>query len=169
MPFKDPTISGIRDSLGSKSSEPPVDEPLESEYVVGCGHRIAVRPARIVAQGELDPGTVVRGLDRLAEQAIERERLVDRLDHQGIVDDPHARRVSLEDERVEAVEGAEAGQHQRTALDRFRIGAFFQDHIGLEIITQPGGVAAFLQGGQGSDEPPAEDPGQGGTKRTFLS
>ena len=93
------------------------------DHVVG-GHRLAVGEFRGGIEREGDVGAVGVGLDRAGEQAVERERLViaarqQALDH---VAADLRQREAFDDERVEAVEGAEHALRQAAALGRGRIG-----------------------------------------------
>ena len=93
------------------------------DHVLG-GHRLAVGEFRGGIEREGDVGAVGVGLDRAREQAVERERLVvaarqQALDH---VAADLRQREAFDDERVEAVEGAEHALRQPAALGRRRIG-----------------------------------------------
>ena len=93
------------------------------DHVVG-GDRLAVGEFRGRIEREGDVGAVGVGFDRAGEQAVERERLViaarqQALDHVAA----HLRqREAFDDERVEAVEGAEHALRQPAALGRGRVG-----------------------------------------------
>ena len=99
------------------------EQRLEApDHVVG-GDRLAVVPARFGPQREGDPRAVGRRLHRLREQPVLGERLVGGAGHQRVVEqaDPR-RRVALDDERIERVEGALGDAlPQLPALRRVRV------------------------------------------------
>ncbi len=102
-------------------------ERLEGPHHVLDRDRRAVREARLGAQGELDPGAGRVGLDRLAEQAVERERLVQRaqhqrLDHQVRLQRERHHRVALEHPGLERIEAAGFGEANRAALGGLGVG-----------------------------------------------
>jgi hypothetical protein len=83
-------------------------------------HRMAVRKARLRIQGEGDPGAVLRGLDAFRQQAVKRKRLVIGAGKQTLIDifAPARRGIALDDQRIEAVEGALDAEHGATAARR---------------------------------------------------
>ncbi len=91
------------------------------------GDRLAVVPTRLFAQREGDPRAVFRRLDRLRDQPVVTERLVERSHGQAVVEQALTEEADsrggepLRDERIEAVEGAERGQAEHAALGRVRI------------------------------------------------
>ena len=92
------------------------------DHIVG-GHRHAVGKARRRIEGESDVAARVVGLDRARQQAVEGERLVIATRHQAF-EDVAADRLggeTLDDERIEAVEGAEHALHHAAALRRIGI------------------------------------------------
>ena len=102
---------------------PLVLQELKREQHVVGGDRRAVGETRLRIEMEGDGAAVVRHLDRLRDEAIERERLIEAARHQALDDkvaDP-VRRHAAHDQRIETVEGAESAHRQTTALGRIRI------------------------------------------------
>ena len=93
------------------------------DHVVGRD-RLAVRETRGGVEREGDVAALGVGLDRAGDQPVERERLVVAARHQALdhvaADGPQ--REPLDDQGIEAVEGAEHAVHQAAALGRGRIG-----------------------------------------------
>ena len=86
------------------------------DHVVG-GDRLAVVPARLRAQGEDRPRAVLGIFDGLGDQAVGGGGLVVGREHEAFVDlADGAGRRALEDEGVERIEGAAAGQAHQPAL-----------------------------------------------------
>ena len=114
---------------------------LRAQGVEGPHHvldrdRLAVVPARLRAQGEDHPRTILRRLDALGEQAVLAERLVGRRRQQRIVDLRASDvGIALDDERIEAVEGAQTVTTQHPALRRVGVGVVEMGEVGpvLEI------------------------------------
>ena len=73
------------------------------------GDRRTVGKARLLAQMEADGAAVLGHLDAFGNQAIERERFVTAARHQALVDvlAQVSRSDSLDNKRIEAIEGAE--------------------------------------------------------------
>ena len=91
-------------------------------HIVG-GHWDAVGKASRRIEGESDVAARLVGLDRARQQAVEGERLVIATRHQAF-EDVAADRLggeTLDDERIEAVEGAEHALHHAAALRRIGI------------------------------------------------
>lgn len=83
---------------------------------------LAVMPSGLRSQGEGDPRAVLRYLDRLAQQAIFRERLVEGVRHHGIVDQPQRDGgLSFDDESVERIVTADGRQPYLAAFRRRRV------------------------------------------------
>ncbi|MNC30105.1 hypothetical protein D3C75_783790 [compost metagenome] len=110
---------------------------LEAEHHVVGTHRMAIMEACFGAQVETHPA-VVRGLFDLAgHQAVLGERLVLALAHQGVVDAADVLgRHALVDERVEAVEAAEAGLTEGATLGCVR--------VDVGEVLEVGGVLGWL-------------------------
>ena len=70
---------------------PLLAQRLEGPDDVIGGDRFAVVPARLGAQGELDPRAVLRHVDGFGQQAVFGERLVLRADHERVVDQAERR------------------------------------------------------------------------------
>ena len=85
-------------------------------------HRLAVGKARGGIERESDVAARRVGLDRAGEQPVERERLVVAARHQALddvaADTCCSGAMPFDDERIEAVEGAEHALHQAAALRR---------------------------------------------------
>ena len=98
-----------------------LQQRMAEEDVLGRDRR-AVGEARLRAQMEGDGAAVLRHLDAFRDQAVEREGLVAAARQQALVDvvAQVARGHALDDEGVEAVEGAERAQHQPAAFGRGR-------------------------------------------------
>ena len=99
-----------------------LQELKENMHVVG-GDRLAVREPRLGVEIEGDRGAVLGHLDGLGDEAIQRERLVEPARHQAF-DGQIADAVggdALDDERIEAVVGAERAENQPPALRRVRV------------------------------------------------
>ncbi len=95
---------------------------LEGEHHVFGGDRRAIAETGLGAQVEAHVAVVRCLLDLLREQAVFGERLVLRLEGQGVVDQAQRRgRDALADERVKAVEAAEVGLAEDAAFRRIRI------------------------------------------------
>ena len=114
-----------------------LDQGVEREHHVVGAHRMAVMEARFGAQVEAHPA-VVRGLFDLAgNQAVFGERFILALAHQGVVDNADVLgRHAFVDERVEAVEAAEAGLAEGAPLGRIRVDV-------VEVL-EVGGVLGWL-------------------------
>ncbi|MNO98318.1 hypothetical protein D3C76_900630 [compost metagenome] len=92
---------------------------FEGEHHVLGGHRRAVVEARLRPEVEAHEPVLRVLFDLLRQQAVFGERLVQRVEGQGVVDQVDLRRrVALGNEGVEAVEAAEVGQPQGSALRR---------------------------------------------------
>lgn len=97
---------------------------LKREDHVLRRHRLAVVPARLLAQPVFDPGEIVGIGSRLGQQSVKGGDLVQRTDGQGFVDQPdrgcegalHARYG-----QIEVVEGADRNLAHHAALGRVGI------------------------------------------------
>ncbi|MNZ14100.1 hypothetical protein D3C78_310170 [compost metagenome] len=114
-----------------------LDQGIEGEHHIFGAHRVAVVEACLGAQVEAHPA-VVRGLFDLAgHQTVLGERLVLALAHQGVVDAADVLgRHALVDERVEAVEAAEAGLTEGATLGCVR--------VDVGEVLEVGGVLGWL-------------------------
>ena len=104
---------------------PPViaQQSVREDHVVH-GDRRAVGELGLRVQRELDEAPIVRRLDLLGDQAIERERLVVSPGEQALIDifaDAFGA-LAFDDERIETVEGAALGEREPPTLRRIRIG-----------------------------------------------
>jgi hypothetical protein len=90
---------------------------LEAEDDVLGRDGAAVVEAGLGPQVELDRAAVVRDADRLGEQAVLRERLVERGDQEGLEQEVDARGGrALQDEGVEAVVAADGREGEAPPL-----------------------------------------------------
>ncbi|MNM89464.1 hypothetical protein D3C81_1016960 [compost metagenome] len=96
-----------------------LDQGVEGEHHVFGVHRVAVMKTRFGAQVEAHPAVVRGFFDLAGDQAVLGERFIQALGHQGVVDQANVvGGYALVDERVEAVETAEAGLAKGAALGR---------------------------------------------------
>ncbi len=101
---------------------PVLHQCLEAELHVFCTHRVAVMKARFRAQVEAYPAVVRGFLDFTGNQPVLTERFIQACTGQGVVDQADVIcRHALVDERVEAVETAEACLAERATLGRIRV------------------------------------------------
>ncbi len=99
-----------------------VPESLERPDDVLGGDGLAVMETRLRPQLEGDPHAVLRNLDGLCQQPVGHAGLVGRWTQQGVVDPADlGGGCAAHDESVEAVEAAEAGEHDLAALGRVRV------------------------------------------------
>jgi len=98
-------------------------EGLVGPHHVVHRHRAAVGEARLLAQGELDPGAVGRGLDAFGQQTVEGEGFIVGAAHQGF--ENHVGqlpgRAALSDHRVERIVAARFGEDDSPALGRIGV------------------------------------------------
>ena len=115
---------GDLDVIGAVVGPALVAQKLPGKDHVLGGHRFAVGELRGGIEREGDVGAVGVGLDGAGEQAVEREWLVIAARQQAFdhVAADLRQREAFDDERVEAVEGAEHALRQSAALGRRRIG-----------------------------------------------
>ena len=133
------------------------------QHVLG-GDRLAVGEAGagIEAEGDIAPRVV--GLDALGEQAVKREGLVIAARHQALdheaADLLHGK--TPDDQRIEAVEGAEHAPDQPAALGRIGIGIGHMGEIGRQRrrAMHRDGVALGRAQRAGSDRHAAAKRGQ---------
>ncbi len=156
-----PRVDSLRlDHLGVVDAEirpAAVAQQLPGEDHVVGRHRLAVGKARRRIEREADDVARGIGLDAFGEQAVERERLViaarqQALDH--IAADIDGGQP-LDDERIEAVEGAEHPLHQLAALGRRRIGIARMAETGPpgRLAMHGDGVARLRRPRRGAGEP----------------
>ena len=109
---------GDLDVVGAVVRPAFVAQQLPGEDHVVGRHRLAVGEARRRIEREGDVAALGVGLDAVGEQAVERERLVIAARQQAL--DHVAADIgggqAFDDERIEAVEGAEHALHQRPPL-----------------------------------------------------
>ena len=110
--------------VGAVVRAPVIAQQLEGEDHVVDGDRLAVGEFRLGVERELDEAPVVRRLDAFGDQAIEAERLVVSAREQALIDifADAFRAHALDDQRIEAVEGAAFGEDKPPALRRIGIG-----------------------------------------------
>ncbi|MNP09081.1 hypothetical protein D3C76_1011720 [compost metagenome] len=127
-----------------------LDQGLEAENHVFGAYRMAVMEARFGPQVETHPIVVRRFFDLAGDQAIFRERFIQALPGQGVVDQVDVvSRHALADERVEAVETAEPGLAEFPALGCVRVDVIEVFEVGRvfrRLVVQGQGM---LRGGAG--------------------
>ncbi len=148
-----------------------VAQDLHREDHVVDGDRRAVGEFGLGVEGELDPGAVGRRLHRLGDQAVEREGLVGAALQQRLEDQPAEHRIgqaarrgeaALDDERIEAVEGADDAVGDLAALGRIRIGVGQVVEVRRQgRIADHGDAVHGLRGGDLRHQPEAERGGDG--------
>ena len=117
--------------IGAEEGRSFVRQDVEREDHVLGGDRAAVVEPGLRAQGEGNPGAIFGDLDGLGDQAVHRERLVGRADHQRVVNEANLRgRDAPDDEGVEAVEGADGRLLDRAALGRVRVDVVEMGEVG---------------------------------------
>ena len=136
---------------------PGIAQGLEREDHVIGGDRAAVVEPRFGAQVEGDPGTVLGHLKAFGDQTIEREGLVPSPLQQTLEDVvPSRRGRALDEEGIEAVEGAAEREPKRPPFGRLRIDVLEVGKAGVVLGRAMHGDAMhafFGGGGRGEDEP----------------
>ncbi len=108
--------------VGAVERQSFAPQRLERPHNVVHGDRLSVVPARVLAQGEDDPGAVRRGFHGFREKAVLAERLVGRRSHQRVVDASDSGfRIASDDEGVEGVVRADRRQSHGATFARLRV------------------------------------------------